>query len=174
MDSHQVEGQQGCASATMERPWTTGVNHHRVSASWRCLVLTLAASCCHWTWSALRSVDTQFDRLKRHQSARPRTETQEGLARECGPWTISRRLERLLAHQWKFPDRAPRSGPVSESDLPRRCSSRECMQRPYPLSTGYACLVHVGLARPPPVRQRAVQVVAPAPARWDLRSDAKA
>jgi hypothetical protein len=44
MDSHQVEGQQGCASATTERPWTTGVNHHRGSASWRCLVLTLAAT----------------------------------------------------------------------------------------------------------------------------------
>ena len=36
----------------------------------------LTASCCHGTQSAVRSVDTQFDRRKRHQSARPRAVTQ--------------------------------------------------------------------------------------------------
>jgi hypothetical protein len=46
MDSHQVEGQQGCASATTECLWTTGVNHRRGTASWRCLVLTLSATSC--------------------------------------------------------------------------------------------------------------------------------
>jgi hypothetical protein len=34
--------------------------------------------------AALRSVDTQFDCRKRHQSSRPRTAAQKGFARECG------------------------------------------------------------------------------------------